>query len=114
MSDYRPDRWCVVKITPKDKNPIYKVFAIWNGNYLSDSGESWKLNSGITKVIKEGSEFLFHGYSGSIYRCNEIYYGISMYGASVLDDIINRAEAVGGTIDILPEETNWLEIDYED
>jgi len=45
MSDYYPDRWVVVKIGEEN---LYKVFACWYGGYAR--GDSWKLNSGITRV----------------------------------------------------------------
>jgi hypothetical protein len=62
MSDYNPDKWLVVKITGKDTPPIYKVFACWYGGYLGS--DSWKLNSGITKVTEEDGYFFFEGSSG--------------------------------------------------
>ena len=49
MTEYRPELWCVLKITPKDQKPIYKVFGTWHGGYASSN--SWRLNSGITKEI---------------------------------------------------------------
>ena len=112
-TEYIPDKWCVVKIAPKDRLSLYKVFGCWHGFYDYSIGDSWKLNSGITKVIKESSDYCFHGYSGSVYRCNEIYYGTTKYGASIIADMINKSESVGGSMQILPEETNWSEIDYE-
>lgn len=111
MTEYVPHKWVVVKIINSEHEPIHKVFANWFGDYLNS--DSWQLNSGITKVIKEGSDYCFHGYSGSIYRCNEINYGTTMYGASIIAVMIERVESNGGTIEILPEDTNWLEIDYD-
>jgi hypothetical protein len=36
-----------------------------------------------------------------------------MYGGSVLHKMIDKASANGVTIEILPEDTNWLKINYE-
>jgi hypothetical protein len=36
-----------------------------------------------------------------------------MYGHGVLENMIDKAEKNGITIEVLPEETNWLEINYE-
>ena len=111
MTEHRPELWCVLKITPKDQKPIYKVFGTWHGGYASSN--SWRLNSGITKVTKVGLEYLFYGSSGSIYNCYDVSYGTNMYGKSILEQLIDKVESNGGTIEILPEETNWSEIDYE-
>jgi hypothetical protein len=111
MSDYNPDKWLVVKITGKDTPPIYKVFACWYGGYLGS--DSWKLNSGITAVIEKDDYFFFYGSSGSVYSCRKGSYGANEYGHGILQNMIDRIEKAGGTIEILPEETNWLEIKYE-
>ena len=111
MSDYHPDKWVVVKITGPDTPPIHKVFACWYGGYAGS--DSWKLNSGITKATLEGNVYSFEGSSGSVYECHKDIYGYNMYGGSVLHDMIENAASIGATIEILPEETNWLEINYE-
>jgi hypothetical protein len=114
MSDYNPDKWIVVKITQKDVSPIYKVFASWYGNYTAP--ESWRMNSGIAKVslYQDLYEdvYSFEGYSGSVYECNDANYGCSVYGHGVILDMCAKAEMLGVEIEILPEETNWLEIKY--
>ena len=111
MSEYIPDKWVVVKITGKDTPPVHKVFACWYGGYLD--GDSWKLNSGITNVAFEEHVYSFEGSSGSVYYCHPDAYGITSYGQGVLNNLIDKIERAGGTCVILPEETNWLEIDYE-
>ena len=111
MSDYNPDKWMVVKITGKDTPPVHKVFACWYGGYLGS--DSWKLNSGITRAYEDGMCFMFDGSSGSTYACHKAHYGTNMYGQGVLNNLIDKIERVGGTCVILPEETNWLEINYE-
>jgi hypothetical protein len=111
MSEYIPDKWVVVKITSDKSPPIHKVFACWYGGYAGS--DSWKLNSGITRAYEEGQCFMFDGSSGSTYICHRSNYGHNMYGVGVLQNMIATAAKNGITIEILPEETNWLEISYE-
>jgi hypothetical protein len=111
MSQYFPDKWVVVKISGSDTPPIHKVFASWYGGYAGS--DSWKLNSGITRAMLDGTVYSFDGSSGSIYYCNRESYGLSSYGNSVLSRMINNAAENNVLIEILPEETNWLEIHYE-
>ena len=113
MSDYQPDRWVVVKIidTSEEYPPIYKVFACWYGGYAGS--DSWKLNSGIIKVTLEEYVYSFEGSSGSVYECHKDCYGTNMYGHSVLSNMIDKAKENGIVIEILPEETNWMEIVYD-
>jgi hypothetical protein len=111
MSDYTPDKWLVVKITGKDTPPVHKVFACWYGGYLGS--DSWKLNSGITKATLEGNIYSFEGSSGSVYECHKDSYGTNGYGQGVLVNMIAKAGMNGVTIELLPESTNWMEINYE-
>mgnify|MGYP003350565345 CR=1 FL=1 len=110
---YTPDRWVVVKITGYNDHPkpIYKVFACWYGGFAGS--DSWKLNSGITKATLEGYVYSFEGSSGSVYECHDGDYGTNFYGMTVLDSLIERSKEHGITVEILPEDTNWLEINYE-
>jgi hypothetical protein len=111
MSDYRPDKWVVVKITAPNCPPIHKVFACWYGGWAGS--DSWKLNSGITKATLEGNVYSFEGSSGSVYECHKDIYGTNGYGWGVIQNFIAKAAEKGITMEILPEETNWLEINYE-
>jgi hypothetical protein len=111
MSDYRPDKWVMVKIDGNGYPTIYKVFACWYGGYLGS--DSWKLNSGVTRVSKEGYVYSFEGSSGSVYECHENTYGTNMYGGGVLDGMIKKAADNGITIEILDEKTNFMELNYE-
>ena len=104
--EIKPDKWIVIKIGVSE--PIYKVFASWYGGYLD--GDSWKINSGISEVQKEGDHIDFHGYSGSCYRCHKNNYGISSYGERILDSMMNHPDLPGGEkykIEIMDETTNW-------
>lgn len=99
MTTYTPDRWVVLEfVTPQET--LHKVFAGWYGGYLGS--DSWKLNSGIIAVRKQDDCWEFDGYSGSIYRCNPKYYGISGYMHSILSRWLTQAEQRGDvTIEII-------------
>lgn len=111
MSTYQPDKWVVVKITGVEDNPVYKVFACWYGGYAR--GDSWKMNSGITKATLEGNVYSFEGSSGSVYQCHKDCYGMNFYGSGVLDNFIQKAKQNDVIIEILPEDSKWLEVKYE-
>ena len=111
MSEYTPDRWCVIRI-PGEREIVYKVFASWSGSYTG--GDSWKLNSGITQAVLVEGVWEFEGTSGSVYRCGQGSYGANAYGAGVLDDMIRRThEGTGIDIEILDENTDWASLDYD-
>jgi hypothetical protein len=105
---YVPDKWVVVKIEGKEFPLTYKVFGCWYGGYLGSN--SWKLNSGISKVTEAEDHWLFEGYSGSVYSCNENRYGATMYGYGVLQNIIEKSKEAGVNVEIMPDDTNWLEL----
>lgn len=110
MSVYNPDRWKMVKITNNKGNSHYRVFAIWYGSYTS--GESWKLNSGVTKAIfnEKNNSYEFHGSSGSVYVCHRNGYGTSGYGMGVLKNL--KENSTDLVIEELEETENFLELPY--
>ena len=111
MSEYTPDRWCVIRI-PDPKETVYKVFASWGGSYTGS--DSWKLNSGITQAVLVGDVWEFEGSSGSVYKCRVGSYGTNGYGHGVLQDMIRRThEGTGIDINILDEHTDWAGLDYD-
>jgi len=110
MSDYRPDRWVVVKITtPKER--LYKVFAMWSGGYAGS--DSWKINSGITRATLIDDRWEFDGYSGSVYSCHTQAYGTNGYGGNVLQNFIDQMPSQGATMEIMPGDTDWAGLDYD-
>lgn len=110
MREYNPDKWVMLKFNHNGED-IYKVLASWYGGFTT--GDSWKLNSGVTKVEQDGNLFLFHGSSGSVYVCHKDAYGMSAYTMGVLSNFQQQVdEAEGVTLELLDKETNWLEIDY--
>ena len=82
MSDYCPDKWVVLKIEPKDAPAWYRLFGGWYGGYLG--GDSWRMNSGITKIAELDTHYAVYGESGSIYKCNKGLEGLSGYMDSIL------------------------------
>ena len=58
MNEYNPDRWVILKLINNQKT-IYKVLGGWFGGYLQ--GDSWRINSGITKVELDGDVYKFYG-----------------------------------------------------
>lgn len=83
MSEYKPDKWVILKIkTPNDI--LYKVMGGWYGGYLGS--DTWRINSGITKVELEDNMYKFYGSSGSIYLCRKDSYGMTTLMQSVLPE----------------------------
>ena len=110
MSDYTPDKWLMVKLTNKDNKSHYRIFACWYGGYLGS--DSWQLNSGVTKITEDKHSYYFEGSSGSVYQCNKLAYGTSGYGAGVLNTLIEESKEILIEIEILSEETNFIELNY--
>lgn len=81
-----PDGWVIVQIP--DNN--FKVYGTWAGGYLD--GDSWKFNSGISKVEQDTSYYYFIGVSGSCYKCQKGSYGFATgYGEGILNNFIKQA-----------------------
>ena len=74
----KPYKWVIIKI-----EDTYKVFATFNGSYLN--GGAWRTNSGIVKVEEFEDYYLFHGVTGSIYKCAKDNYGSTLYGSDILE-----------------------------
>ena len=99
--DYNPDNWVVLKIS-NEEEVLYKVLAGWSGGYTT--GDSWRLNSGITSVEKQAYLYGFYGSSGSVYWCHQGSYGLRMGTAGIYNDLVSQ---FGDKIDMMPEDTNW-------
>jgi hypothetical protein len=110
MSDYRPDRWTVLRIHATGQI-IYKVFASWSGGYTGS--DSWKLNSGITRATLVADSWEFDGSSGSVYSCHKDAYGTNGYGQAVLNNLLNQAKEQNIRIDVLDCATDWAALNYD-
>lgn len=98
--EYHPDEWCLVRIG--GTHPHYRIFASWRGGYLD--GDSWRLNSGITRVEQDDNYFLFYGSTGSCYKCHRKSYGInSPYNWRVLRDYVEKSQGTLQVFDHMPE-----------
>jgi hypothetical protein len=116
MSEYFPDGWVVVKVAKiNSTQKFYRVFGSWRGGYLD--GDAWRMNSGITGCYmeKDGDYYFFTGYSGSTYRCHKDSYNrIGAYQKSVLDDYIRPASEKNYTMEVMPADTDWLNMNWRD
>jgi len=84
MSEYTPDVWVILKITNKG-NVHHRVFGGWYGGYLN--GDSWKMNSGITRVEDKGELLDFYGESGSVYHCYKSAEKMSGYMSTIFSSL---------------------------
>lgn len=97
---YNPDRWVILKIKGKSET-LFKVLAGWSGSYIE--GQSWKINSGITKVSQEGDYYLFEGHSGSVYKCHKNSYGTNMISAGILSELLSDPKTKD-IVEVIPEQ----------
>ena len=95
MTEYVPDTWVILKIKSEDSE-IDKVLAGWYGGYLN--GDSWKLNSGITKIVEHENFYDIHGHSGSVYKC----YKAEQYLSSTMQSILLKFKQLEGlTVEVM-------------
>lgn len=97
MSEYSPDAWVLLRLTDKG-SILNRIFAGWYGGYLG--GDSWKLSSGVTKIVKVNSIYEVHNESGSIYRCHEHCERMTGYQHSVLSNWVKQAAETNGEVTI--------------
>ena len=79
MSNYHPDNWVVIKF--KGEDPHYRVLAGWSGGYTT--GNSWRMNSGITSFREGDEHFIFYGSTGSCYSCGKESYMLRMNNMNI-------------------------------
>lgn len=92
-----PECWKVIEFT-KDGETIRKVFGGWRGGYLH--GDSWRLNSGIVKTEDIGDAYIFHGSSGSQYKCYKNLEGINgVYLHSIFNGFVFNSGVEAKVID---------------
>lgn len=86
---YCPDVWVIIELTGTEVPETYcRVLAGWYGGFAS--GDSWKASSGITAVVDMDSYWEIHNVSGSIYNCNKNTEKLSMYTASIFNELIKQ------------------------
>jgi hypothetical protein len=99
MNTYFPDRWVVVKISSVELGTHYRVFGGWYGGFAG--ADSWKMNSGITKIDEYENHYDFHGESASVYSCNKHAYGMTNYMAQVFMSLKNQFEGTEDSIELI-------------
>lgn len=105
MTDhYYPDNWVVIKITENEET-LYKVIAGWSGGYAT--GDSWRMNSGITKVEEDTDSWGFYGHSGSCYVCYKDHYGLRMNNAGIYNRLV---KAFPDTVEMMDKNTDWSKL----
>jgi len=87
---YTPDRWIVIEIEQKGKEPWRRILSGWYGGYLGS--DSWRLSSGITKVVEHEKYYEIHNESGSEYTCYKGSHGCSSLMGGVLNTWCTQAD----------------------
>lgn len=89
---YESDNWVIVRIKPEDGSVAgWKVLTGTSGGYTT--GDSWRMNSGIKDYDVLSDHILFHGYSGSTYKCMKDAETVRMNIAGVLRQLIETGMA---------------------
>lgn len=97
---YTPSGWAFLKIQSHEQDDvIVKVFASWVGGYTA--GDSWRLNSGVTKIEENDTEYVVLGYSGSGYILSKKSNYITSWNRQVLDDMIAELRSYGHQAEII-------------
>lgn len=104
-ANYKPDNWVIIKINGDD--PHYRVLAGWSGGYTT--GDSWRMNSGITEVKQDVWYYFFYGSSGSCYQCHKDSYCLRMNNSHVWNQL---KELHGDKVELMPECTDWSSVDW--
>ena len=82
MSQYNPDVWVIVELSgTKVESRYHRVLAGWYGGY--GGGDSWKMSSGITRIVDKDKFWEIHNSSGSIYNCHKEIERFSGYTQNV-------------------------------
>ena len=105
MTEYTCDNWVVIKM--KGDDPHYRLLVGTSGGYLD--GDSWRMNSGITRVEDDGDYYNFYGSSGSCYSCGKESYMLRMNNAGVWARL---QELHGDKVEMMPEDTDWMNLDW--
>ena len=108
-NDYYPDNWVVLKIT-HNYNTLYKVLAGWSGGYTT--GDSWRMNSGITRVEDAGKSWKFYGSSGSCYVCHKGQYQLRMNNVGIYNKLKDD-RMTGYHVELMDENTDWENVKWE-
>ena len=103
---YNPDNWVIIKLDD-GKDPHYRVLGGWSGGYAT--GDSWRMNSGITKVEEDDGAYYFSGSSGSTYRCGKGSYTLRM---NITHIWAKLQELHVDEVELMPEDTDWMNVNW--
>lgn len=82
MSQYNPDVWVIVELSGSKVESLYhRVLAGWYGGFAGS--DSWKMSSGITRIVDKDTHWEIHNTSGSIYNCYKTVERFSGYTQNV-------------------------------
>lgn len=104
MNEHNPDKWMVVKVSKQEGGYFYKILGSWWGGYMG--ANSWRFNSGVVKVEKEGGFYKFYGNSGSVYKCHKESYG----GHSLARSVISEKDY----FEELEDRKDWTKYDFKE
>ena len=92
MTEYTPNNWIAVKFEYEGKT-YAKILGGWSGGYLD--GDSWRLNSGVSRIEDDGDYYSVYGASGSVYKCYKHCERVTMIISGVLKSLEdNGAETI--------------------
>jgi hypothetical protein len=95
MSEYAPDRWVILRITDSSGKTEDRVMGGWSGGYLDP--DSWRLNSGCTRVVDTDDGWDVYGASGSVYHLHRSGVGVT----GLMGSVIATWERQGATIKVI-------------
>jgi len=84
--NYQPDNWVIIRVDSPTYGVFFKLVSGWSGSYLN--GNSYRVNSGITKIVLDNGYYYVYGHSGSVYKCHKESECIRMNIAGVLDTLL--------------------------
>jgi len=99
MSVYNPDVWVIVKIQAPGKEEYHRVLGGWYGGYAGT--DSWRLSSGVTRVVDKGSYFEVYNHSGSMYNCPKHSEKLSLYTQSIFSHYEKESKDKGWVFEIV-------------
>lgn len=101
----KPDSWVIIEINHHGET-LHKVLAGWSGGYLD--GDSWRVNSGITKIELIDGYYHFYGESGSVYQCHKNAENMRMSQAGIYNQLKEKYDDMVKVVNAEDIETLYL------
>jgi hypothetical protein len=84
MNTYNPDVWVIIELSgSKVKNRYHRILAGWYGGFAD--ADTWRMSSGITKIIDGTTYWEIRNDSGSAYYCSKQFEKTSMLTESMYE-----------------------------